>query len=212
MLSFAVAALTACGLGAAAPPVLPDTDVARSPVTTATGPRPIVRFPVPLAVDTPAPRPRPQAIEHSDAYYTRLKIHRWVGFTVYPLAVGEYFVGQKLYNNPSQGTKSTHLLLATGLAGAFGLNTITGVWNLYESREDPGKARRYLHTILMLASDAGFVATAATAPHHEGFDDGFGGFGGFERSGGGNRATHRALAFGSMGVGVASGLMMLVWR
>lgn len=211
MLTFAVLAAAL----AAAPPanVLPDTDLARPAALSTSVPaalRPPVRFPVPLAVDTPAPRPRAQAIEHSDAYYTRLKIHRYVGFTVYPLAVAEYFVGQKLYNNPSESTKSTHLVLATGLAGAFGLNTITGVWNLYESRDDPGKARRYLHTILMLASDAGFVATAATAPHHEGFDDG--GFGGFFRSPTGNRATHRALAFGSMGVGVASGLMMLIWR
>lgn len=172
----------------------------------------MVRFAAPLAVDTPQPGPRPRAIEYSDAYYTRLKIHRYVGFTVFPMAIAEYFVGQKLYNNPSDGVKSTHLVLATGLATAFGVNTLTGAWNLYDARNDPnGRARRYIHTILMLAADAGFAATAATAPHHEGFESRFGGFDGFE-SGGGNRSTHRALAFGSMGLGVVSGAMMLIWR
>ena len=208
MLAYAVVALTALRLGAAPPPLLPDTDVAPPRVTTlAAIPRPIVRFPVPLAVDTPPPRPR--AIEYSDAYYTRLKIHRYVSYAVYPMAVAEYFVGQKLYDNPSDGVKSTHLVLATGLATAFGLNTLTGAWNLYDSRQDPnGRARRYLHTLLMLASDAGFVATAATAPGDDDFESRFGGF---ER-GGGNRSTHRALAIGSMAVGVASGLMMTIWR
>ncbi len=220
MLPFAVVALT-LALGAGGPPspptplsppslALPDSCTARTSLTTF-GPRPIVRFPAPLAVDTPPPRPRPRAVEYSDAYYTRLKVHRYVSFAVYPLAVAEYFVGQKLYNNPSGGVKSTHLLLATGLSAAFAVNTVTGAMNLYESRKDPsGRARRYIHTILMLASDAGFVAAAATGPHRERFEDQFGGFfgGGLE----GNPSTHRALAFGAMGVGVASSLMMMIWR
>lgn len=215
MLPFAVVALTAVGLAGPAPaPLLPDSDVARPAAAIATttgGPRVLVRFPPPLAVDTPQPS-RPRAVEYSDAYYTRLKIHRYVGFTVFPMAIAEYFVGQKLYNNPSDGVKSTHLVLATGLATAFGVNTLTGAWNLYEARNDPnGRARRYIHTILMLAADAGFAATAVTAPHREGFESRFGGFTGFE-SGGGNRSTHRALAFGSMGLGVVSGAMMLIWR
>lgn len=211
MLSLAVAALTAFGPGVGAPVTLPDSDTARPAISAPAGPRRLVRFPTPLAVDTPPPRPRPQAIEYSDAYYTRLKIHRYVSFAVYPMAVAEYFVGQKLYNNPTDGVKSTHLVLATGLATAFGLNTITGVWNLYDSRQDPnGRARRYIHTLLMLAADAGFVATAASAPGDDGFEGGFDGFTG--EGGGGNRSTHRALAIGSMGVGVASGLMMLIWR
>jgi hypothetical protein len=44
------------------------------------------------------------------------------------------------------------------LATLFTVNTVTGVWNLWESRHVPqGRALRFVHAGLMLASDAGFT-------------------------------------------------------
>jgi hypothetical protein len=56
----------------------------------------------------------------------------------------------------------------------------------------------------MLASDAGFVATAAMAPEGE--------EGGFESEGSDDRSRHRAVAVGSMGVSLVSYLMMYLWK
>ncbi len=50
----------------------------------------------------------------------------------------------------------------------------------------------------MLGADAGFVATGMLAPNKEGE--------------GGNRSTHRAVAYTSMGVATVSYLMMLFGR
>ena len=95
--------------------------------------------------------------------------------------------------------------VASGIGVLFGVNTVTGVWNLWDSRGEPGKARRVTHAVLMLASDAGFVATAAMAPEGE--------EGGFENEGGSDdRNRHRAVAIGSMGVSLVSYLMMYLWK
>ncbi|MBL0178372.1 MAG: hypothetical protein IPP98_04495 [Gemmatimonadetes bacterium] len=54
--------------------------------------------------------------------------------------------------------------MAAGLGVLFTVNTVTGGWNLYESRKDPsGRTRKWIHTIAMLAADAGFLWTAAAA-------------------------------------------------
>jgi len=51
---------------------------------------------------------------------------------------------------------------------SLGLNSVTGVWNLWESRHQPaGRTRRTLHGLLMLAADAGFGATASMPPTNE---------------------------------------------
>jgi len=148
---------------------------------------------------------RPRAIEHSDFYYTRLEIHKIASLATAPLFVTEYFLGQKLIGDPtaSSSTRSAHQLVALGIGGLFAVNTVTGVWNLWDSRKDPaGRARRYLHAALMIAADAGFVATAAAAP------------GGrrFRTTGSTAATTHRALAIGSMSTALASYVMMLLWK
>ena len=93
-------------------------------------------------------------------------------------------------------------MVALGLAGLFGVNTVTGLWNLWDSRKDPtGRARRYIHAALMIAADAGFVATASAAPspRRVTLDD--------------PRANrHRTLAIASMSTALASYVMMLVWK
>lgn len=149
---------------------------------------------------------RRRAVEHSDWYYRRLTIHKVASYATLPLFVTEYVLGDKLYNGTgSSNTKSTHQAVATGIGVLFGVNTVTGVWNLWDSRHDTqGRARRTTHALLMLASDAGFVATAALAPEGEGEF----GEGGSEN----NRSTHRNVAIGSMGVSLASYLMMYLWK
>jgi hypothetical protein len=156
-----------------------------------------------LALDAQmAPAPRAKAIEYSDAYRVRLKIHKYASFATLPLFVAQYAVGQKLYNgNGSDSTRSLHSALAASTAVLFGVNTVTGVWNLGEGRKDPkGRTKRMIHGLLMAAADAGFVATGMLAPEH---DEG-------EGEGGGNRSTHRTVALASMGVATVAYLMMLI--
>jgi hypothetical protein len=59
-----------------------------------------------------------------------------------------------------------------------------------------------IHSLLALGADAGFVATAAITPG----DADEGGSSGLS----GNKSTHRALAFTSLGLATASYLIMLI--
>jgi hypothetical protein len=154
----------------------------------------------------PAPRPRPMAFEYSDGYRTRLKIHKYASFATLPLFVAQFAVGQKLYNGTgSDSTRSAHGALAATTAVLFGVNTVTGVWNLSEGRKDPNHhTKRMVHGILMAVADAGFVATGLMTPeHHEGGEFGFEG-------GGTSASTHRAVALTSMGIATVAYLMMLI--
>jgi hypothetical protein len=175
------------------------------------GPYVLSRFARPLPADTPVRRPRP--IEYSDAYYTRLTIHRVASYAILPLFAGEYVVGQRLLKQEPQpgGLKAAHGVLAAGIYGLFTVNTVTGVWNLWAARKDPhGRPRKMLHGILMLAADAGFAATAATTPHeHEAFEGGFGSARSFDTS---RANTHRAVAIGSIGAATVGTLMMWLWK
>ena len=150
---------------------------------------------------------RKRAIEHSDFYYKRLAVHRYASYATLPLFVTEYFLGQSLFNNPGEGgsTKSAHSVVAGGIGVLFGVNTVTGVWNLWDSRHDEdGRTRRYLHSFLMIAADAGFVWTGATAPgEHERLGD---------ATLDSRRRKHRTIALTSMGVSLAIYAMMLLWK
>ena len=148
---------------------------------------------------------RRHAVEHSDWYYRRLTIHKVASYATIPLFAAEYYLGDKLFKDEGTSTtKSAHSAVATGVGVLFGANTVTGVWNLWDSRNDTqGRARRITHAVLMLASDAGFVATAALAP---GDDDEF------ETGGSDDRDRHRTVAISSMGVSLASYLMMYIWK
>jgi len=144
------------------------------------------------------------AIEYSDAYKMRAKIHKVASLATIPLFAAEGIVGQKLYNarvnlEPTGTLKSGHLALAAGIGALFAVDTATGVWNLLESRHDPThRTKRWVHSLLMLGADAGFLATAATGPGHERF---------FADSDG--ASTHRAIAFTSIGAATAGYLIML---
>jgi len=166
---------------------------------------PIVRMP--LAVDTPVVQ-RPRAIEYSDAYYTRLTIHRYGSYVMIPLFVAEYSLGQNLMNDasPASWMKPAHAAVAGGVGVLFGVNTITGVWNLWESRDDPaGRTRRIVHSVMMIASDAGFLATGVTAPGHHRFFTNYSDYLHRER-------VHRDLAIGSIALSAIGGGMMWFWK
>lgn len=145
----------------------------------------------------------PEMVEYSDAYFTRLTIHRWASYLTLPLFAGQFVVGQKLMNG--EGTdqlRGIHGVLAGSLAGLFVVNTITGGLNLYEGRKDPeGRTRRTIHSVLMLLADAGFAATGALAKENENE-------GGFS-SGRSNNNAHRNMAIASMGTALVSYAIML---
>lgn len=145
--------------------------------------------------------PAPQLIEYSDAYFTRLTIHRWASYLTVPLFAGQYVVGRKLMNGDGS-LRGVHGVLAASVAGLFAVNTITGGLNLIEARKDPeGRTRRTIHSVLMLLADAGFVATGLTAKESE--DEG-----GFY-SGPVTNNTHRNVAIASMGTALLSYAIML---
>jgi hypothetical protein len=160
----------------------------------------------PLAVDTPVVR-RPRAIEYSDQYYTRLTIHRYGSYAMLPLFAAEYSLGQNLMNDasPPSWMKPSHALVAGGIGALFGVNTITGVWNLWDSRQDPnGRTRRILHSVLMIASDAGFAAAGAYTPGHAHFTD----YNAYLH----REHVHRGLAIGSIALSTIGGGMMWFWK
>jgi hypothetical protein len=144
-----------------------------------------------------------EMVEYSDAYFTRLTIHKWASYLTVPLFVGEYVVGQKLINGEgSDRLRGVHGALAGGIAGLFVVNTVTGGLNAIEARKDPEERnRRTLHSVLMLLADAGFVATGMLAKENE--DEG--GWSG----GPANNNTHRNVALASMGTALVSYAIML---
>jgi hypothetical protein len=154
------------------------------------------------------PTRRPVAFEYSEGYQKRLKIHKYASFATLPLFVAQYAVGQSLYNGTtSSGTRTAHTILAVSTGVLFGLNTVTGVWNLSEGRKDPNHhTKRMVHGILMAVADAGFVATGIMTPHHAHTRNGLT----FVEPGGTSQSTHRAVALTSMGIATVSYVMMLI--
>ena len=154
---------------------------------------------------TPVSAPAP-AFEYSEDYQLRAKIHKIGSFAMLPLAAIEYKLGQSVYDG-NTGNKDMHILTGTAISGLFAVNTVTGVWNLWEGRSDPnGRTKRWAHALLMMASDAGFLATWATAP------------GGERRltttstSVTDQRNTHRTMALTSLALGTAGYVLMLIGK
>lgn len=156
--------------------------------------------PVPAPAQTPAPPP-PPVVEYSDGYQLRAKVHKIGSFAMLPLAGAEFFLGQSIYTTSNENKKSAHVAVGAAIGGLFAVNTVTGVWNLYESRHDPnGRTKRWVHALLMMTADAGFLATAAAAPESE------------HGQVSGNRSTHRTLALTSLAVGTVGYLIMLIGK
>src|SRR5439155_9894197 len=119
----------------------------------------------PVVRDTPVVVRRPRAVEHSDAYYTRLAIHRYASYAMVPVFVAEYICGKQLLDKSAdapQWAKTGHRVFATSTAVLFGANTLTGGWNWLESRNDSEhRTLRNIHAMSMPLADAGFTTVCA---------------------------------------------------
>ena len=139
------------------------------------------------------------AVEYSDWYGRRLTIHKTASYAMLPLFAFQYAAGRQLYENSSAApawAKTGHRIAATGVAALFTVNTVTGVWNLWDARHDvEGRKRRTAHAVLMLIGDAGFTATGLLADRAERSPD--------------DRRLHRTIAISSVAVTTVSYLMML---
>ena len=149
---------------------------------------------------------RHRAVTLSDAYYTRLDIHRYAGYAMLPLFAIEYAAGEKLLNHGSAAplwAEKVHKPAAYLVAGVFTLNTVTGLLNLAEASKVPqGRKRRWWHSALMLAADGGFIYGAAVAPTTAKID---------ARIASGKRGgwtPHKISTVASMGVATIGYLMM----
>lgn len=152
------------------------------------------------AADQPA---RVVPVEYSDAYRVRAKIHKIASIATLPLFVANYLVGQRLYDrsDESESLRGAHGALAGATGVVFGVNTVTGAWNLWEGRKDSShRKRRMAHGLLMMVADAGFLATAALAPEGEGH----------RVSDTSGRSRHRSVAVASMGIATVGYLIMLL--
>jgi len=154
------------------------------------------------AADKQSPAPRVAAFEYSEGYRTRAKIHKYASFATLPLFATEFVLGSSLYDTPTDSKKTAHIAIGSSIIGLYAVQGVTGVMNLLEGRQDPnpkGKKLRLTHSILMLASGAGFAITPMVAP------------GGRDQLefGSSSASTHRAVAFTSIGIGTAGYLLML---
>jgi hypothetical protein len=144
-------------------------------------------------------RKRPPLVEYSEVYGTRLGIHRVLSYAMIPLFIGSAYTGFQLRNKREQApqwTRDIHGPLAAGTAIVFGMNTLTGVWNLYEGRKDPtDRKKKLIHSALFLAAGVGFTyVTAAGDNIHES---------------GRSNVWHRNVALGSMGISLVSWSIMM---
>ncbi|HEY4100461.1 MAG TPA: hypothetical protein VGM20_06255 [Gemmatimonadales bacterium] len=161
------------------------------------------------------PQQRPMAIQLSNGYYTRLHIHLLASYVTLPVMATEFVLGEKLISDERQGLRGSsaltgaHSATAIALVSLFGINTVTGVLNLYEARHvSDGRVRRTIHSILMLAADAGFAYTASVAGSAKLRRDVTPTPGTLPS--GADR--HRTAAIASISVATAATLMMWIWK
>ena len=151
--------------------------------------------------DTPPPTPaqRVQAVDVSEWYGRRLTLHRRLAYTVIPLFGFQYAAGMQIWDKGAAAptwARRGHRIGAATIGGVFLVNTVTGAWNLWDSRQtEEGRARRYLHAASMFVADAGFTWAGAVLSEQA------------ERSLT-KRRLHRTVALSSMALSVTSGLLM----
>ena len=177
-------------------PVLPDSVAGAIPSR--------LELPVSLRIDSDTTqRRRRKSVEVSEWYERRLRIHRYGAYATIPLFIYQAAAGNELYNKGDGAAgwaKNGHRVGATTVATVFGINTVTGLWNLWDSRSvEQGRTRRTIHTLLMLASEAGFAYAGIKLSEDA------------EQSADARR-RHRNTAYASMGVAITGAGMMLLWR
>ncbi|MEP6494641.1 MAG: hypothetical protein ABJF01_18290 [bacterium] len=146
---------------------------------------------------------RRKAVEVSDWYSRRLTIHRYVAYATIPVFALQYAAGDQLYKKGAGAptwAKSMHRVGATSLAGMFTVNTVTGVWNWWDSRSAPkGRTLRTLHALTMLAADGAFTYAGAKLSNEAETDQS-------------KRKLHRTIALSAIGVTVVSEVAMKLWN
>jgi hypothetical protein len=155
-----------------------------------------------LVPDSLRQRPRKRAFEYRDGYLTRLGIHRALSWAMIPLFIGSGYTGFQLKNKGTdapQWTRDIHGPLAGATAALFGMNTLTGTWNLIEGWKNPeGRKKRLIHSALFLAAGAGFTYVIAAGDN-------------IYESGNANH-WHRDVALTSMSLSVVSWTMMALFK
>jgi hypothetical protein len=151
------------------------------------------------AVDEDTVRVRRRAVRLSDAYHTRLKIHKYASYAMLPMFAFEYAAGDQLMKKSASApswAKDYHGLVAGGLAALFTINTATGALNWWETRhQESGRTWRTAHAALMLLADAGFTVTGQLADQAENSID--------------KRRLHKTMALTSISIATVSYVMML---
>lgn len=172
-------------------------------------PEPMVRLePIGVAAMHDSTKRRPRAIEVSEAYEIRLRIHRYGSYTMLPLFATQYVLGSRLlkqrediangirHEGVTHSLNRAHLYTALGVGTLFVSNTTTGLLNLYDNRHNPdNRGIRNAHALTMLLADAGFVLTG-----HMGLNAKSGSFQDSQR--------HRNVALGSMAIATVGASMM----
>ena len=182
--------------------IAPGADTTRTPAPdSVSGPVQSSLAAAALVPGDTVPRRR-RAIEVSNWYERRLRIHRYGAYATYPLFALTAAAGTQLYDDPRNGApwaKNGMRYGATALATVFTSNTVTGLWNLWDSRSVPkGRTPRVLHTLLMIASDAGFsYAGSRLAEQAENSVD--------------KRREHRTWAYGSMATALTGIAIIKYW-
>jgi hypothetical protein len=147
---------------------------------------------------------RAKAVEVDDFYELRLRVHRYASYATIPLFVAQTVAGNQLMQADKSGAakpgwaSGVHSAGAAGLGVLFTVNTVTGVWNLWDSRHnDVGRTKRIIHSVLLLAADGGFALAGAS--------------GGDDTEGSqASRNRHRDIAYASMGTALVGYSVMLV--
>ena len=182
------------------------TDTSEIPAVADTSARRVVVLTAPVdfgasPADTVVKKKRPALVSYSDWYGRRLAIHRTLTWAMIPLFAVSYYTGERLARdgrvNSPYAIRALHPYAATGATVVFGVNTFTGLWNLWDARHDPeGRTRRIAHSVLFMIADAGFA---------------YGGsIGNRGRTDGAVRDRHRTIALSSMGVSYVSMMLMLL--
>ncbi len=163
---------------------------------------PPIPFAIEMSADTVRHHRRPRAIEYSDAYYTRLQIHRDMSYAIYPLYIGQYIFGRELWIKSSAAptwAKTGHRVFATALVVVFGVNTVTGLWNLWDARHDPNhRVLRTVHALTMLAADGAFSYAGGTLATQA-------------QNSLAKRRLHRTITIAGMGITALSSLIMTIF-
>jgi len=162
---------------------------------------------VPVTVEAPADtartRLRVKAIEYGGGYATRRTIHRVTSYAMIPLFIGAYVTGNQLIKHPNdapQWATTLHRPIALATGVVFAANAVTGVWNLWVSRNDPkGQVKRTVHGLLFVAASAGLIYAATSLA-----DD--------VQAGTDPNRFHRTVALASMGVSAISWGMMIFFH